>query len=333
VPKCAKSGFLGTFFLIYLCGLLSVFLLSGCFNSHAGLKDEKELARDRIDASANDAGTGGKSSLTDGDSGYIGQSGSGVPGGDGGTGGVVGTVDNGTEKRIQQDQISFIIYNDSSQSKYLYTPESGTIPVECDAQGVEESESCYLPYCILSCDEILEGDIECGGLLCERVWSAVRVLEPGHSTEILWRGKTYTIDEEICSPYLSCFWENDPFIGEYRISIEVYDEYTCDVDSCPIDINDDYYEIIEAKGKGEPTIYDAYFTVPHSDDSVTIVIDDFIFECDEEARGTVQCADYCGSDELIQPICVQEQWECAAGQVAVEECPPETCWGPPGICP
>src|SRR5262245_57788800 len=41
----------------------------------------------------------------------------------------------------------------------------------------------------------------------------------------------------------------------------------------------------------------------------------------------ITCVD-CGGDVLFPGVCVDGEWRCTGGHVRMEECPPDTCWGP-----
>lgn len=328
MPKCAKWEPIKYSFLPFLCGLLSAVLLVGCASTREKVDDEKEAT------DSSDLPHVGDATIADPGN-TVGMSGSKEPIDileAGGTGGKLGGSGSGAEERVQQDRVSFIIYNNTSQTKYLHTRASLMLPIACDVQGVEKAEGCFQPFCTASCRDAQEAGIDRNicGIECDELASVVRIIEPGQSTREQWNGKTYAIDNAVCSPF-SCFWEIDPLVGEYRVFVEVYDEYTCDLDLCPTNVYDTGTEILGARVQGEPSISDAYFSVPYPDAAVTITIEET--QCSEESHGQVQCADYCGSDEIIQSVCVQGRWTCAVGQIAVEDCPPDTCWGPPGICP
>ncbi len=47
--------------------------------------------------------------------------------------------------------------------------------------------------------------------------------------------------------------------------------------------------------------------------------------CGETGRMCV----YCGGDVLMSPVCEGGAWRCPAGMRFRDECPPDTCWGPP----
>jgi hypothetical protein len=56
-------------------------------------------------------------------------------------------------------------------------------------------------------------------------------------------------------------------------------------------------------------------------------IDDPVIGCDGSAP---YCVDFCGSDWLqAQATCKNDDWVCPAPLRRIDQCPPNTCWGPP----
>lgn len=44
------------------------------------------------------------------------------------------------------------------------------------------------------------------------------------------------------------------------------------------------------------------------------------------------CVDFCGTDAVAGPDCVNGVWRCANGLQRTTDCPVGTCWGDPGEC-
>lgn len=47
---------------------------------------------------------------------------------------------------------------------------------------------------------------------------------------------------------------------------------------------------------------------------------------------TFNCVDFCGTDAVSGPECVNGVWRCASGLISTSTCPAGTCWGLPGDC-
>lgn len=216
--------------------------------------------------------------------------------------------------RVAQPAVTFRIANQTSETVYL----DGFHPVQGSAVTLSapyDNGAFFAPICMLTCDQVENGDWCCAECDYEMM---VYAIMPGEMMEFTWSGDLFWTDYETC-PDCGCYYRTDPFRGEYRVSVEAFSETYCGNDFCPpAEITGLLYGQFLS---GSSRRFETRFDVPLADESLSITI----------LRDT-RCDD--GTEpscEAPTPDC--EPYEILAYQNDCYRCVnPATCkeWGEPG---
>jgi hypothetical protein len=128
---------------------------------------------------------------------------------------------------------------------------------------------CYfqIPDCDCRCEEHEEGGFcDCEGDPPE----PLTMLEPGGKCETKWKGEFLEIDSDYLL-YNPCYWTKPLQSGNYRASVEAFDDYECESSGeCGPDENG---KVHYADPTGQSQVYEKEFELPYAEDKLTIILD------------------------------------------------------------
>ncbi|MBN2526720.1 MAG: hypothetical protein JXR76_10020 [Deltaproteobacteria bacterium] len=167
-----------------------------------------------------------------------------------------------------QSPISFVIFNESSETKYMQFFGEPEETVHCAMNDVETCRF-FAPPCSDNCADVTPDDYCL--ILCE-YWPMVQAIEPGETLNFPWPGSLFAAQVAFCKDGGTCFFELPATAGEYTAAITVYNSVTCAFENqCTLDSDSSIHGGVEPSGEG--VIVSASFTVPTSDDVVLTIVE------------------------------------------------------------
>ena len=168
---------------------------------------------------------------------------------------------------VHQAPVDIHITNLTSETVYLdgYLP----IAVERNSGGQWTEEQPSAPFCMMGCHDWEQYGYCC--IDCDYEPGLVSIL-PGDTYTYTWEGRFYGTETGTCE--CSCYYSENPRVGGYRFSADVFPEVSCGAGTCnPPTETGIIYSYIPG---GESQRFTVAASIPHTGDAleIRIVADD-----------------------------------------------------------
>jgi len=171
--------------------------------------------------------------------------------------------DSDSDTDLVQGPIAFVVHNTTSSPKYI----QGWYHFQFEKQEGSTWESCLMeePFCSFMCGDVDKGSNCC--IDCDYM-PAMQLIEPGGKVEWLWNASVYKADFSHCSD-CECYRPEAAPAGQYRISVHVWDSFSCVFTECTTQEGG----LIEgAEPAGESVQYVNEFEIVYEEDSIDFFV-------------------------------------------------------------